>query len=120
MEYAFFIAAILLQYFLIYLAYLPTARKIASQRKIHQASFIVALSGWLVGILSHFIDLIPDSIAFPIMAVQVYHMGRHMLHQNNKQAWAACGIFVGLTLLIAGGLVWLMLTNDRLRMWLME
>lgn len=120
MEYAFFITGILLQYFLVYLAYLPTARKIASQRKIHVASFIVALSGWLVGILSHFIDLIPNSITFPIMAAMVYHTGQHILHQNNKQAWAACGIFVGLTLIIAVGLVWLMMTNDQLRLWLVE
>ena len=105
----FFAAAAFLQYLTVYLAYLPVSWKYVPQGQIHKTSLLVTGFSILAGILAGIIGM-SSSVAIPITAVMVHQMGRRMLQQSNKQAWASAGIFIGISLLlitcIVSYLVW--------------
>ncbi len=107
----FIIAAVSFQYLTVYLAYLPISRKAVTQWQMHKTSLLVTgfsiLAGILVGIAGA-----SSSVAIPITAVMVYQMGRRMLQQSNKQAWASAGIFIGITLLLIAIFVYLIVTSE--------
>ena len=94
-----FAAAAFLQYLTVYLAYLPVSCKYAPQGQMHKTSRRVPACSMLAGILAGIIGM-SSSVAIPITAVMVHQMGRRMLQQSNKQAWASAGIFIGICLLL--------------------
>ena len=106
--------AITLQYLIIYVAYLPVSRRHASQKQLLHASFVVLGYSMMAGVLLKLAEL-PRSIGVLITAILIHMMGRRILCQSNKQAWASCGIFIALILAIAAGFICLMETNDAFR-----
>ena len=96
---AFIIASVTFQYLTVYLAYLPVSRKSVTQWQMHKTSLLVTGFSILAGILTGLIGT-SSSVAIPITAVMVYQMGRRMLQLSNKQAWASCGLFIGITILL--------------------
>ena len=106
--------AITLQYLIIYVAYLPVSRRHASQKQLLHASFVVLGYSMMAGVLLKLAEL-PRSIGVLITAILIHIMGRKLLHQSHKQAWASCGIFITLILAIAAGFICLMETNDAFR-----
>lgn len=106
--------AITLQYLIIYVAYLPVSRRHASQKQLLHASFVVLGYSMMAGVLLKLAEL-PRSIGVLITAILIHMMGRRILCQSNKQAWASCGIFIALILAIAAGFICLMETNDDFR-----
>ena len=112
-------AALTLQYLIIYLSYLPVSRRYVTQKQMHHASFVVMGYSMLAGVLLGFAEL-PKSIASLITIVLIHMMGRRILCQSNKQAWASCGIFITLILALAVGFICLMETNDAFRTIMMQ
>ena len=108
----FFAAAAFLQYLTVYLAYLPVSWKYAPQGQMHKTSLLVTAFSMLAGILAGIIGM-SSSVAIPITAVMVYQMGRRMLQQSNKQAWASAGIFIGISLLLITGIVSYLVLNPE-------
>ena len=106
--------AITLQYLIIYVAYLPVSRRHASQKQLLHASFVVLGYSMMAGVLLKLAEL-PRSMSILITAILIHMMGRRILCQSNKQAWASCGIFIALILAIAAGFICLMETNDDFR-----
>ena len=106
--------AITLQYLIIYVAYFPVSRRHASQKQLLHASFVVLGYSMRAGVLLKLAEL-PRSIGVLITAILIHIMGRKLLHQSHKQAWASCGIFITLILAIAAGFICLMETNDAFR-----
>ena len=106
--------AVTLQYLIIYVAYLPVSRRHASQKQLLHASFVVLGYSMMAGVLLKLAEL-PRSIGVLITAVLIHMMGRRILCQSNKQAWASCGIFIALILALAVGFICLMETNDDFR-----
>ena len=111
--------AITLQYLIIYVAYLPVSRRHASQKQLLHASFVVLGYSMMAGVLLKLAEL-PRSIGVLITAILIHMMGRRILCQSNKQAWASCGIFIALILAIAAGFICLMETNDAFRTIMMQ
>lgn len=107
----FIIAAVSFQYLTVYLAYLPVSRKAVTQWQMHKTSLLVTGFSILAGILAGIAGA-SSSVAIPITAVMVYQMGRRMLQQSNKQAWASAGIFIGITLLLIAIFVYLIVTSE--------
>ena len=107
-----------IQYLPIYLSYLFVSRKQVTQGKMHKVSFMV--TGISIGCALITSLLNCTSVAFPITAVMVYQMGRSMLQQSNKQAWASCGIFIGISALLIAIVVYLLITNETFRMLMTE
>ena len=107
-------AALTLQYLIIYLSYLPVSRRYVTQKQMHHASFVVMGYSMMAGVLLKLAEL-PRSIGVLITAIFIHMMGRRILCQSNKQAWASCGIFIALILAIAAGFICLMETNDDFR-----
>lgn len=107
-------AALTLQYLIIYVAYLPVSRRHASQKQLLHASFVVLGYSMMAGVLLKLAEL-PRSMSILITAILIHMMGRRILCQSNKQAWASCGIFIALILAIAAGFICLMETNDDFR-----
>ena len=108
----FFAAAAFLQYLTVYLAYLPVSWKYAPQGQMFKTSLLVTAFSMLAGILAGIISM-SSSVAIPITAVMVYQMGRRMLQQSNKQAWASAGIFIGISLLLITGIVSYLVWNPE-------
>ena len=108
----FFAAAAFLQYLTVYLAYLPVSWKYAPQGQMFKTSLLVTAFSMLAGILAGIIGM-SGSVAIPITAVMVYQMGRRMLQQSNKQAWASAGIFIGISLLLITGIVSYLVWNPE-------
>ena len=108
----FFAAAAFLQYLTVYLAYLPVSWKYAPQGQMFKTSLLVTAFSMLAGILAGIIGM-SSSVAIPITAVMVYQMGRRMLQQSNKQAWASAGIFIGICLLLIIGVVCFLVHNQE-------
>ena len=108
----FFAAAAFLQYLTVYLAYLPVSCKYAPQGQMHKTSLLVTAFSMLAGILAGIIGM-SSSVAIPITAVMVHQMGRRMLQQSNKQAWASAGIFIGISLLLITGIVSYLVLNPE-------
>ena len=108
----FFAAAAFLQYLTVYLAYLPVSWKYAPQGQMFKTSLLVTAFSMLAGILAGIISM-SSSVAIPITAVMVYQMGRRMLQQSNKQAWASAGIFIGICLLLITGIVSYLVLNPE-------
>ena len=108
----FFAAAAFLQYLTVYLAYLPVSCKYAPQGEMHKTSLLVTAFSMLAGILAGIIGM-SSSVAIPITAVMVHQMGRRMLQQSNKQAWASAGIFIGISLLLITGIVSYLVLNPE-------
>ena len=111
--------AITLQYLIIYVAYLPVSRSHASQKQLLHASFVVLGYSMMAGVLLKLAEL-PRSIGVLITAILIHMMGRRILCQSNKQAWASCGIFITLILALAVGFICLMETNDAFRTIMMQ
>ena len=110
-------AALILQYLIIYLAYLPVSRRYVTQKQMLHASFVVLGYSMMAGILLKLAGL-PKSISMLITAALVYIMGRMILHQSSKQAWASVGIYIAIILALAAGLMLLM--NDTFREMMMQ
>ena len=108
---AFIIASVTFQYLTVYLAYLPVSRKSVTQWQMHKASLLITGFSILAGILTGLIGT-SSSVSIPITAVMVYQMGRRMLQQSNKQAWASCGLFIGITLLLVAIFVYLIVSSE--------
>lgn len=115
----FIIAAITFQYLTVYLAYLPISRKAVTQWQMHKASLLVTGFSILAGILAGIVGA-SSGVAIPITAVMIYQMGRRMLQQSNKQAWASCGIFIGISALLIAIVVYLLITNETFRVLMTE
>ena len=107
-------AALALQFLVIYFSYLPVSSRHASQKQLLHASFVVMGYSMLAGVLLGFAEL-PKSIASLITIVLIHIMGRKLLHQSHKQAWASCGIFITLILALAVGFICLMEANESFR-----
>ena len=107
-------AAIGGEFLTIYLSYLPVSRRYATQKQMLHASFVVTAYSMMAGTLLGFADL-PRTISFLITAILVHFTGRRMLHQNNRQAWVSCVIFIGLALAAGFTFIWLMHTSDAFR-----
>lgn len=106
--------ALILQYLTVYLAYLPVSCRYVTQGQMHKTSLLVTVFSILAGILAGIIGM-SGSVAIPITAVMVHQMGRRMLQQSNKQAWASAGIFIGICLLlIIGGVCFLVHNQEAL------
>ena len=112
-------AALALQFLVIYFSYLPVSRRHASQKQLLHASFVVMGYSMMAGVLLKLAEL-PRSIGVLITAILIHMMGRRILSQSNKQAWASCGIFITLILVIAAGFIYLMETNDAFRAIMMQ
>ena len=112
-------AALTLQYLTIYLSYLPVSRRYVTQKQIFHASFVVMGYSMLAGVLLGLVEL-PRSIASLITIVLIHIMGRKLLHLSHKQAWASCGIYIAVILVIAAGFIYLMETNDAFRAIMMQ
>ena len=110
-------AALILQYLIIYLAYLPVSRRYVTQKQMLHASFVVLGYSMMAGILLKLAGL-PKSISMLITAALVYIMGRMILHQSSKQAWASVGFYIAIILALAAGLMFLM--NDTFREMMMQ
>ena len=108
----FFAAAAFLQYLTVYLAYLPVSWKYVPQGQMLGTSLLVTGFSMLAGILAGIIGM-SSSVAIPITAVMVHQMGRRMLQQSNKQAWASAGIFIGISLLLITGIVSYLVLNPE-------
>lgn len=108
----FFAAAAFLQYLTVYLAYLPVSWKYVPQGQMLGTSLLVTGFSMLAGILAGIIGM-SGSVAIPITAVMVHQMGRRMLQQSNKQAWASAGIFIGISLLLITGIVSYLVLNPE-------
>ena len=108
------ISALTIQFLTIYLSYLPVSRRYITQKQMLKASFVVMGYSMMAGALLGFAEL-PTSIGVLISTGLIYHMGRKMLHQSNKQAWASCGIFIAFVTVIAIFFIYLMATNDAFR-----
>lgn len=108
----FFAAAAFLQYLTVYLAYLPVSCRYVTQGQMHKTSLLVTAFSMLAGILAGIIGM-SSSVAIPITAVMVHQMGRRMLQQSNKQAWASAGIFIGISLLLITGIVSYLVLNPE-------
>ncbi len=102
---------IVVQYLPIYLSYYLVSRKNAPQKQIHKTALVVAGGSLLAGIVSNFF-LGSSSVAFPITAVMLYQMGCLMLQQTGRQAWASCGIYIGVMLSLIAIVVYLMVSNE--------
>ena len=111
--------AITLQYLIIYVAYLPVSRRHASQKQLLHASFVVLGYSMMAGVLLKLAEL-PRSIGVLITAILRHIMGRKLLHQSHKQAWASCGIFITLILALAVGFICLMEANESFRAIMMQ
>ena len=111
--------AVALQYLIIYAAYLPVSRRHASQKQLLHASFVVMGYSMMAGVLLKLAEL-PRSIGVLITAVLIHMMGRRILCQSNKQAWASCGIFITLILAIAVGFICLMEAQESFREIMMQ
>lgn len=109
---AFIVTALVLQYLTVYLAYLPVSCRYVTQGQMHKTSLLVTAFSMLAGILAGIISM-SSSVAIPITAVMVYQMGRRMLQQSNKQAWASAGIFIGICLLLIIGVVCFLVHNPE-------
>ena len=105
-------AAIGGEFLTIYLAYLSVSRQKVTQKQLLHASFVVLGYSMMAGILLKLAGL-PKSISMLITAALVYIMGRMILHQSSKQAWASVGIYIAIILALAAGLMFLM--NDTFR-----
>lgn len=114
-----FIAALAIQYLLIYLPYLIISRKHATPGSILKTSLVVALYSLLAGVLCGFTG-ISNAAAIGITAVLVYQMGRRKLLQSNKQAWASCGIYIGCTITMVILMVYFMVTSEAFRSLMLE
>ena len=112
-------AALTLQYLIIYLSYLPVSRRYVTQKQMHHASFVVLGYSMMAGVLLKLAEL-PKSMSILITAILIHMMGRRILHQSHKQAWASCGIFITLILALAVGFICLMETNDAFRAIMMQ
>lgn len=108
----FFAAAAFLQYLTVYLAYLPVSWKYIPQGQMLGTSLLVTGFSMLAGIIAGIIGM-SSSVAIPITAVMVHQMGRRMLQQSNKQAWASAGIFIGICLLLIIGVVCFLVWNPE-------
>ena len=111
--------AVTLQYLIIYVAYLPVSRRHASQKQLLHASFVVLGYSMMAGVLLKLAEL-PRSIGVLITAILRHIMGRKLLHQSHKQAWASCGIFITLILALAVGFICLMEANESFRAIMMQ
>ncbi len=109
---AFIVTALVLQYLTVYLAYLPVSCRYVTQGQMHKTSLLVTAFSILAGILAGIIGM-SSSVAIPITAVMVHQMGRRMLQQSNKQAWASAGIFIGICLLLIIGVVCFLVHNPE-------
>lgn len=109
---AFIVTALVLQYLTVYLAYLPVSCRYVTQGQMHKTSLLVTAFSILAGILAGIIGM-SSSVAIPITAVMVHQMGRRMLQQSNKQAWASAGIFIGISLLLITGIVSYLVLNPE-------
>ena len=112
-------AALTLQYLIIYLSYLPVSRRYVTQKQMHHASFVVLGYSMMAGVLLKLAEL-PRSMGVLITAILIHMMGRRILCQSNKQAWASCGIFITLILALVVGFICLMETNDAFRTIMMQ
>ena len=108
----FFAAAAFLQYLTVYLAYLPVSWKYVPQGQMLGTSLLVTGFSMLAGILAGIIGM-SSSVAIPITAVMVHQMGRRMLQQSKKQAWASAGIIIGISLLLITGIVSYLVWNPE-------
>ena len=115
---AIFFAVFGIQYLPIYLSYLFVSRKQVTQGKMHKVSFMVTGISIGCALITNLLSC--TSVAFPVTAVMVYQMGRSMLQQSNKQAWASCGIFIGISALLIALVVCLLITNETFRMLMTE
>ena len=111
--------AVTLQYLIIYVAYLPVSRRHASQKQLLHASFVVLGYSMMAGVLLKLAEL-PRSMGVLITAILIHMMGRRILSQSNKQAWASCGIFITLILALAVGFICLMEANESFRAIMMQ
>lgn len=109
---AFIVTALVLQYLTVYLAYLPVSCRYVTQGQMHKTSLLVTVFSILASILAGIIGM-SSSVAIPITAVMVHQMGRRMLQQSNKQAWASAGIFIGISLLLITGIVSYLVWNPE-------
>lgn len=109
---AFIVTALVLQYLTVYLAYLPVSCRYVTQGQMHKTSLLVTAFSMLAGILAGIIGM-SSSVAIPFTAVMVHQMGRRMLQQSNKQAWASAGIFIGICLLLIIGVVCFLVHNPE-------
>ena len=111
--------AVTLQYLIIYVAYLPVSRRHASQKQLLHASFVVLGYSMMAGVLLKLAEL-PRSMGVLITAILIHMMGRRILSQSHKQAWASCGIFITLILALAVGFICLMEANESFRAIMMQ